>query len=300
MSRTPVDPYALCPCGSGAKYKFCCRDKERAVRRADAPAGDFTRERFDELAAEIGIKEKLGDLGADEIFRMARQMHENQRTCKTRRLTQLETQVEPKLPEAAIELSEAYPKPERVRMRGGFLRQGEPISREWIVRTKQDPAWMEGAGRRELVAKTSRPLLEGWEAHLTGALRLPREDVVAWRPLLEDFLLRYLVAYEGMLATDIGKKANIIRQYLGNFYPRKFMDCDLESLYQALKGLASFYVYLYHLGLLDLDKARGVVTVCEDHEFFRRRLEGYFRSEGEEMHRWASDWDYDATMIDDS
>lgn len=33
MSDPAVDAYAPCPCGSGQKYKFCCRDKERESRR---------------------------------------------------------------------------------------------------------------------------------------------------------------------------------------------------------------------------------------------------------------------------
>lgn len=301
MSQPPVGPYTPCPCGSGAEYKFCCRDKERQAKRAEAAGpSELSRDHFYKFAEELGLKERLGELGAEEVFRLARDMDENRRTRKTRRLTQLETQVDPRLPAAAVDLTGAYPKPEPARTRGGLLRRGEPITREWIARIKRDPAWEDGERPQKLIENTFLPLLERWERHLTGSLRLPGEEVSAWRPLLEDFLLRYLVAYEGKLATDIGTTAHLVRRYLGNFYPRKFMDCNLESLYQALKGLASFYVYLHHLGLLDLDKAAGVVKVCEDHEFFRRRMEAYFRAEGDEMRRWADDWDYDATMIDGS
>ncbi|MDA8327162.1 MAG: SEC-C metal-binding domain-containing protein [Nitrospiraceae bacterium] len=298
MNQTPVGPYEPCPCGSGAKYKFCCRDKDRESKRAQAAPAEFTRERFDQLAEEAGIKEKLGELGAGVVFQMARRMRENQRTRKTRRLTQLETRVDPRIPAAAVDLSGAYQKPEPVRMRGGLLHRGDPITREWIARIAQDPAWQDGEKPQELIENTFLPLLADWERHLTGPLKFPGEEVSSWRPLLENFLLTYLVAYEGKLATDIGGKAHLIRQYLGNFYPRKFMDRNLESVYHALKGLASFYVYLYHLGLIDLDKAAGVVRVCEDHDFFRRRLEGYFRAEGDEMREWVSEWDYDATIIE--
>jgi len=298
MNQAPVGPYESCPCGSGAKYKFCCRDKDHERKRAQAVPAEFTRECFDQFAEEVGIKEKLGEIGAGAVFQMARQINENQRTRKTRRLTQLETQVDPKIPAAAVDLSSAYPKPEPVRMRGDLLHRGNPITTELIARIAQDPAWQDGEKPQELIERTFLPLLVGWQRHLTGSLKLSGEEVSSWRPLLEDFLLTYLVAYEGKLATNIGKKAHIIRQYLGNFYPRKFMDCNLESIYHALKGLASFYVYLYHMGLIDLDKAAGVVKVCEDHGFFRRRLEGYFRAEGDEMREWVSEWDYDATIIE--
>ena len=298
MSQAPVGPYEPCPCGSGAKYKFCCRDKERETKREQAGPAEFTRERFDHLAEEVGIKEKLGDLGADAIFQMARRMNENQRTRKTRRLTQMETQVDPKIPTAAVDFSNAYSKPEPVRMGANLLRRGDPITREWIARIKQDPAWQDGERPQELIETTFLPLLESWQRHLTNKLGLPGEEISAWRPLLQTFIFNYLVGYEGKLATDVDKKAHIVRQYLGNFYPRKFMDCNLGSLYQALKGTASFYVYLYHLGLIDLDKAAGVVKVCEDNEFFRDRLEGYFRAEGDEMREWVSGWDYDAMIVD--
>jgi hypothetical protein len=298
MKQTSVGPYELCPCGGGAKYKFCCRDKDREIKREQAGPAEFTRERFDELAEEVGIEEKLGELGADAVFQMARWMNENRRTRKTRRLTQMETQVDPKIPPAAMDLSNAYPKPEQIRMRGSLLRRGELITREWIARIKQDPAWQDGERPQEMIEKTFLPLLESWERHTTDKLGLPGEETSTWRPLLESFIFGYLLAYEGKLATDVDKKAHIVRQYLGNFYPRKSMDCNLESLYQALKGTASFYVYLYHLGLIDLDKAAGVVRVCEDHEFFRARLEVYFRAEGDEMREWVSDWDYDATIVD--
>lgn len=29
VSNHEIDPYAACPCGSGNKYKFCCRTKAR-------------------------------------------------------------------------------------------------------------------------------------------------------------------------------------------------------------------------------------------------------------------------------
>ncbi len=134
MSQAPVGPYEPCSCGSGAKYKFCCRDKDRESKHAQAGPAEFTRERFDQLAEEVGIKEKLGERGADTVFQMARQMHENQRTRKTRRPTQLETQVDPEIPTAAVDLSNAYPKPEPVRMGGNlvyFRAEGDEM-RDWV------------------------------------------------------------------------------------------------------------------------------------------------------------------------
>lgn len=305
MNQSPVDPYGPCPCGSGAKYKFCCRDKDRESKRADLDSGsagsdigNFSRRDFTKFANKLGLTEHLGPQAADEVYRLAREMENNRRTRKTRPLPQMETQIDPKLPAAAVDLSPVYPKPAPMRTRGALLRPGDLITREWIAQIKQDPAWEDGERPQEPMQKTFLALLAGWEEHLTGALRFPRKEVSDWRPLLENFLLGYLPCYEGKLATDIGKKAHIVRQYLGNFYPRKFMDCNLDSLYKALKGTASFYVYLYHLGLIDLDKAAGVVKVCEDHEFFRRRLEGYFRAEGDEMRQWVSEWDYDGTIME--
>jgi tetratricopeptide (TPR) repeat protein len=39
--QTP-DPYRPCPCGSGKKYKFCCRDKDREAARQKAQQHPFT------------------------------------------------------------------------------------------------------------------------------------------------------------------------------------------------------------------------------------------------------------------
>jgi hypothetical protein len=36
MSTQMIDPYQLCPCGSGRKYKFCCRAKIAAIN-AETP-----------------------------------------------------------------------------------------------------------------------------------------------------------------------------------------------------------------------------------------------------------------------
>ena len=300
MSESSVGPYEPCPCGNGAKYKFCCRDKDRESVSASAnpDSGDFSKKNFMKFANELGLTEHMGPQGADEVYRLAREMEKNRKTRKTRLLPQMETQVDPKLPAAAVHLSSAYPKPEPVRTRGALLRPGDLITREWIAQIKQDPAWQDGERPEEPLRKTFLALLAGWEEHLVGALRFSREAISGWRPLLEEYIFGYLACYGGELATDIGKKAHVVRQYLGNFYPRKFMDCNLESLYQALKGMASFYVYLYHLGLIDIDKVAGVVKVCEDHEFFRCRLEGYFRAEGDEMRRWVDDWDYDGAVVE--
>ncbi len=33
MAITKIDPYQSCPCGSGKKYKFCCREKEQLINQ---------------------------------------------------------------------------------------------------------------------------------------------------------------------------------------------------------------------------------------------------------------------------
>jgi hypothetical protein len=38
-SRFDVGPYDPCPCGSGAKYKFCCATKAKSNRRGKYPIG---------------------------------------------------------------------------------------------------------------------------------------------------------------------------------------------------------------------------------------------------------------------
>lgn len=35
MRQEDIDPYQPCPCGSGAKYKFCCREKEKWINQED-------------------------------------------------------------------------------------------------------------------------------------------------------------------------------------------------------------------------------------------------------------------------
>ncbi|HEU4339828.1 MAG TPA: SEC-C metal-binding domain-containing protein, partial [Planctomycetota bacterium] len=44
------EPYLPCPCGSGEKYKFCCRDKHRAMKREAAfQSSEFNVARAQEL-----------------------------------------------------------------------------------------------------------------------------------------------------------------------------------------------------------------------------------------------------------
>ncbi len=38
MTTSKVDPYQPCPCGSGRKYKFCCRSKELAISNENPSA----------------------------------------------------------------------------------------------------------------------------------------------------------------------------------------------------------------------------------------------------------------------
>ena len=33
MANNRIDPYQSCPCGSGKKYKFCCREKEQLINQ---------------------------------------------------------------------------------------------------------------------------------------------------------------------------------------------------------------------------------------------------------------------------
>lgn len=47
MSNTDV--YAPCPCGSGKKYKWCCRDKDREAQRVAELAPQQPAEVIEEL-----------------------------------------------------------------------------------------------------------------------------------------------------------------------------------------------------------------------------------------------------------
>ena len=46
-----INPYALCPCGSGKKIKFCCGDLAGEMEREDTPAGVRVRARVPAGAA---------------------------------------------------------------------------------------------------------------------------------------------------------------------------------------------------------------------------------------------------------
>ena len=93
-------------------------------------------------------------------------------------------------------------------------------------------------------------------------------------------------------------RMNFDAYHLRQDYSHKKPGQSREFLPKQAMGTEQTASFL-HQGLMDLEKAAGVVKVCADHEFFHRRLEGYFRAEGEEMRRWVEEWDYDCMISDD-
>ena len=89
MRSQESDPYAPCPCGSGKKYKFCCRDKDRIARPRDtqswshpSPGGDGPPR--DVVVMDLDEGQRLNDEGVDLLGRGAYDVAKHKFLASTR------------------------------------------------------------------------------------------------------------------------------------------------------------------------------------------------------------------------
>jgi len=113
------------------------------------------------------------------------------------------------------------------------------------------------------------------------------------------FLQNYLIPYRG--GNLFLPERDTVRRFLGNWYPRKSMDPDMDEIDLLLVAVAALYAYLHHLGLTPRKKAEEIISECKDRDFYSYRLQGYWAAGGSnKYYDWVCEYDYEGYTLEET
>jgi hypothetical protein len=80
--------------------------------------------------------------------------------------------------------------------------------------------------------------------------------------------------------------AGTVRQFAGNWYIVNTLEPDLEVLFRHLEGVRRFYGFLHICGLISDWFLKEVERECDDHDFYRERLDSFWEIRGDGFLVW--------------
>ncbi len=107
------------------------------------------------------------------------------------------------------------------------------------------------------------------------------------------FVMQYLFIYSDYADSIVEVYEDEIRTFLGNWYIRKSWTPREAEMNKILTAIKDFYTFLHKEGFIDKEYLNEIKAVCNDKEWFSRRLKDYFELEDEEFEEWIMDYNYD-------
>lgn len=115
--------------------------------------------------------------------------------------------------------------------------------------------------------------------------------LVAEAELAVAAFLDFLDAFQ-LLPWEISASQQAVRRFLGNAYLRITPEPDLAFLQVALRAIPAYYRFLSSRRLVSQELVLAVQKECADTDWYRERLELFYRLEGAALRRWAQKMDY--------
>jgi hypothetical protein len=251
-----------CLCGSGKKSAECCVPAKNAGENLEATIQDFAE---------------------GEVFMLYRQLGDMRRQMKSlvSGRSHQDASVEPEVDRRLVVFG---PPLDAARLPTW---NGHRLTRELVAYPGQK--WDDEKGA--VVQEKLYMLSEAFGDYLIETLQVDPERVTDFEAVVEsfgDFLLMYYM----ITPLDVKPGYQAIRRYLGNYYPRTFMDANIDTIYTALTALPAYYAYLCRLGLVNRRVAESVLAECADWPWYRRRFEEYQVVVGKARSRWCREFDY--------
>ncbi|HLG41946.1 MAG TPA: hypothetical protein VI643_01180, partial [Planctomycetota bacterium] len=107
----------------------------------------------------------------------------------------------------------------------------------------------------------------------------------------------YLLMYYLMTPLEVKPGQQVVRRFLGNYYPRTVVNPNLDFVFRSLSALPAFYAWLARAGLIRWSVVDAVVEECRDWPWFRQRLLEYAELRGRARSRWCREFDYKAMPV---
>jgi hypothetical protein len=80
--------------------------------------------------------------------------------------------------------------------------------------------------------------------------------------------------------------AHRIRQFAGHWYIIRTPEPSIEELHHILAGTAEFYRFLARQKLVEADLVEGIVRLCGELDYYRRRIEDFWAIENGGYDAW--------------
>jgi hypothetical protein len=158
------------------------------------------------------------------------------------------------------------------------------------------PARRWSEDRAALVQEKLYALSEAFGDYLLEELGVDRERVTDFEAIVESFGDWLLTGYL-MTPPEVAPGHQAPRRFLGNFYPRAFLDATLDTVYLGLTALPAYYAWLTRLGLATRPTAEAVLSQCSDWPWYRRRFEEYETLSRAGRARWRREYDSEAMPV---
>lgn len=134
------------------------------------------------------------------------------------------------------------------------------------------------------VDELCRRLLRLFYEELTQERGLDAEPAAALAWGADYFLRDFLIAERQDNLLRISPQR--IRQFGGTWYIIKNLEPNLTELSSHLRGIAAFYRFLAHRGLISERQAEELARPCEELDFYHERIESFWSITGDGYPNW--------------
>lgn len=265
-----MEGFLACPCGSGERYRFCCRRRDRERHEAR------------HLAWRHGIDPAQEVLM--QAFAEGRNLEPGLRNPAGRSL--LRATQSPRLHPEWIDLDgPALPlKP--------FVHDGRPWRAcDFDLRVTGGETVER---RRAEVRRAVEALAERFRGHLHHRFQIGLREARRYASWIVAYAGEFLLPFWNISPLHVRPWESPARAFLGNFVIRRYENCGMDDLIEGLHSLSAFYAFACRLGLAPRFLAEPVIDSCREWPFFEKRLADYLAlAGGDGWIEWTMQYDYE-------
>ncbi len=257
-----MDGFVACPCGSGERYRFCCRPGDRARQEAGRLAWRHGLDSHQELLLRAYGSPVSGAAGDPHRERL-RATHS------------------PRLHPEWVELDGPDPAPKP------FVHEGRP----WGP-ADFDLRLMGGESieaRRASVAAALAALTDRFRGHLHHRFHVGLREARRHAFWAASYATEFLLPCWNVSPIHVRPWEEPVRTFLGNYVIRRYEACGIDDLIAGLHALSAYYAFLHRLGLAPRFIVEPAIDACRDWAFYERRLSDYLALRDGGTNAWI-DW----------
>ena len=134
------------------------------------------------------------------------------------------------------------------------------------------------------IDKTCKALLQDFHKYLLNDQKLPPLKAGMMASGADFYLRDFMVDQLRTNIFDISP--TLIRRFAGNWYIITTLEPNMTELKDILTGVSSFYAFCADKKVVDSDVATAVTEACQQHDFYRQRIESFHTISGDGFIAW--------------